>query len=175
MQQYLGRMVAAMAVLGGREQCRALGLDQGFHNYLYYTGAFHDDYHHHQQQQGEGAAAEGGEGGQGRGGRRTIAIREAGRSQVHTIGRFCSGPQGHEVNHTLIADRQQGFMVLNQPHRGQQQQPAPVVHQIDRCKAPYYDQAVHEAFLLRDRCPQGLASAILRAQGRTWEALTSDS
>jgi hypothetical protein len=35
-------MLRALRLLGMKEECRALGLDQGFHNYLFYTGQLGD-------------------------------------------------------------------------------------------------------------------------------------
>jgi hypothetical protein len=119
-------MESAMSLLGGRQHCRDYGVDQGFHNYLAFTHAFDAP-----STERNGAAA----------------IRMAGRSHVHTIGRFCSGPQGHEVNHTRITSAEEGSVILNEDG-----EPAPVVHQIDRCKAPHYVEEKHHAFLL-SKCP----------------------
>lgn len=76
-----------------------------------------------------------------------------GRSQVYTIGRFCDGPGG-TVNSTMIATADRGYAIENEDGSL-----TPVVHQIDRCKAPYYDASTHEAFLLK-RCPN--IAALLR-------------
>jgi hypothetical protein len=88
-----------------------------FHNYLYHTGAL-----------GPGE------------------ILLPGRSQVYTIGRFCSG-HNNTVNSTMIAPANRSFVIENDDGKL-----APVVHQIDRCTAPFYDIDTHESYLLA-QCP----------------------